>query len=518
MTRRVVGSKSLVVGIVLAASAAYLAALLFGLVFNIGGIRRHHVESASYIFAAAALIAVFTRSRPGLVRLPTNTSPWLPAGFIAASALLYGNTVSLGMFSDDFVLAQKALAGEWLPQPSLIRPLPLVVWNLLLAITNSPAALHILNVCLHGLNAALVCLLAVRMGLPLNGSIIAGVLFLAFPGSVEAVVWPAAVHDLIVTACALGFLLLAGRRVTPIRIVLGMGVLILALLSKESAVAIPLLALVVWLDLKSPRQTPGWPIPVAGIVVCMAYGALRMALVTIPGSFAQEPTRYLAKELIARPIGALTLPWTSTVFGSWPLIPFLWAVTCVAGMAIYAWRGNDVAAPATIARCLIAVIVAVLPVYSILFITPDLENARYLYLSTAFWVVALVGLAGPSGRLTSAPMLILMSAVVVGVVGVQIHLASWREAARLRERVLSSAADVLGAAPCKTVSFGGAPDSVRGAYVFRNGLSEAIAMRTNAVPADPIDGCAYVWDGSGSFQKILSLSGGAQASFLRRGR
>lgn len=520
MIRRVVGSQSLVLGIVLAASAAYLAALLFEFVFDIGDVRRHHVESASYVFAAAALAVAFTRNRrntPEPVRLHTDTPPWLLAGFIAAAALLYGNTVFLGMFSDDFALAQKALAGEWFPQPSLVRPLPLVVWNLLLATTNSPAALHVLNVCLHGLNAALVCLLAVRIGLPLRGSIVAGVLFLTFPSSVEAVVWPAAVHDLIVTSCALGFLLLAGRPVTMIRMVVGIVVLILALLSKESAVVIPLLAIVLWLDLESPRRTPGWPILLGGIAVCIVYGSLRLALVTIPDSYAQEPTRYLAKELIARPIATLALPWTSAIFTSWPVIPFLWVVTCVAGMATYAWRGNGVVVPQTIVRCLIAEIVAVLPVYSVLFITPDLENARYLYLSTAFWVIALVGLAGTSGRLTSSPTYIFMGAVVVSVVGVQIHLTSWREAARLRERVLAAAEDVLKTAPCKSVSIGGAPDSVRGAYVFRNGLSEAIAFRTSAVPIHAIDGCDYVWDGSG-FQRTVSLAGAAQASFVRQGR
>jgi hypothetical protein len=515
MIRRVVGS-SLILGIVLAASAGYLAALLFGYVFDIGNVQRHHVESASYIFAGAALAAAFTRRTEHTepIGLHRNGSPWLSAGFIAAAALLYGNTVFLGMFSDDFVLAQNALAGEWFPQAALVRPLPLVLWNLLLATTNNPAALHLFNICLHGLNAALVCLLAIRVGLPLAGAMAAGVLFLAFPSSVEAVVWPAAVHDLVVTACAIGFLLLAGRPATLIRVFVGTVVLVLGLLSKESAIAIPFLALVLWLDLERPRRTRGWPVILAGLAVCVAYGVLRMALVTIPDSYAQEPTRYLVKELITRPVGTLTLPWTTAVFTSWPVIPFLWAVTCVAGAATYAWRADGAVPPQTIVRCVIAVFVAVLPVYSILFITPDLENGRYVYLSTAFWVIALVGLVSTPEGLTRVPLLVLGGALVAGAVGVQVHVSSWREAARVRERVLAAAEDVLKTAPCTTVSLAGAPDSVRGAYIFRNGLSEAIAFRWGAVPVHANGGCEFVWNGSG-FQRAEKLSAPIQASFAR---
>ena len=515
MARRVGGS-SLILGIVLAASTVYLAALLFRYVFDIGNVQRHHVESASYIFAAAALAAAFKprteHTKP--IGLHSGVSPWLSAAFIAAAALLYGNTVFLGMFSDDFVLAQNALAGEWFPQAGLVRPLPLVLWNVLLATTSSPVALHLFNICLHGLNAALVCLLAIRVGVPRAGAMAAGVLFLAFPSSVEAVVWPAAVHDLVVTASAVGFLLLAGRATTLIGLLVGTVVLVLGLLSKESAIAIPFLAMVLWLDLESPRRTRGWPLILAGIAVCVVYGVLRMALVTIPDSYAQEPTRYLVKELIARPVGALTLPWSTAVFSSWPMVPFLWAVSCVAGAATYAWRADRIVSAQTIVRCAIAVFVAVLPVYSILFITPDLENGRYLYLSTAFWVIALVAVASPLTGLTRGRGLVLGAAVVVGVVGVQVHLSSWREAARIREQVLAAAEDTLKTAPCSPVSFVGAPDSVRGAYVFRNGLSEAISFRTGAKPAPSTSHCTFVWNGS-EFQRSTDAVGPVQASIAR---
>jgi hypothetical protein len=222
----------------------------------------------------------------------------------------------------------------------------------------------------------------------------------------------------------------------------------------------------------------------------------------------------MLKELIARPIGTLTIPWNARIVQSWPAVAFLWALAAIVAAAAYAWsRTNEL--PATVVvRCVIAALVAVLPVYSMLFITPDLENARYLYLSTAFWVIALVAMASPVPALTPGRVLVLGAAIVVGAVGVQVHLTSWREAARIRERVLAAAEVTLKAAPCSPVSFFGAPDSVRGAYVFRNGLSEAIAFRTGAKPAPSSGHCTFAWNGS-EFQRSAAGAGPVQASIAR---
>lgn len=508
---------TLILGIVLAASGAYLIALLFGYLFGVGGVRRHHVESASYIFTAAALATAFARDERNPrepIGLPRGLTPWLFAGFIAAAALLYASTLSLGLFSDDFGFARNALERRWFPQPELVRPLPIMAWGVLLEATGTPAALHALNIALHGSNAALACLLAVRLGIPLTSAIAAGLLVLVFPSSVEAVAWPAGVHDLLVTTCAIGFLLLAGPPVNARRTIAGIAVLLVGLLSKESALTIPLLALVLWLDPRRPLRTPGWPVLLAGLAVCLVYGVLRVALVPISGSYALEPTRYLVKELLARPVATLTLPWTASVLASWRVLAFAGVAACVAAAGAYAWRTNKSVAPQTIVRCLIAVIVSVGPAYWLLFVTPDLENTRYLYLSTVFWAIAMAGLASTSEGLTRPATAVLFGVLAVAAIGVQMHLTSWKEAARLRERVLASAEHVLKTEPCATVSFSGAPDSVRGAYVFRNGLSPAIALRTGAVPADTRGSCQFQWDGA-AFKRADGSSGDVQASFAR---
>jgi hypothetical protein len=132
-----------------------------------------------------------------------------------------------------------------------------------------------------------------------------------------------------------------------------------------------------------------------------------------------------------------------------------------------------------------------------LFITPDLENGRYLYLSTAFWVIGMLGLFSTPRGLTGVRAGVICAALLAGAAGVQMHLRSWGEAARLRDQVLAAAEDVLNTAPCRAVSLAGAPDSVRGAYVFRNGLAEALAFRTGASRSgEAAGGCTFAWDGS----------------------
>ena len=386
----------LILGSTLAASTLYLLALLFGYVFGIGHVRRHHVETASYVFVIAAALTAFSQTAPRRVQPSGTVRPRaaaLLAGLVAASCVLYGNTLRLGLFSDDFVLAERALHGRWLSHGQFVRPLPSVLWGAILSATRNPAALHLLSIVLHGANAALVSILASRIGLSRAAAVAAGLLFLAFPSNVEAVVWPAALPDLLVATCALAFLHLARGRISRERALAALAVLVCGLLCKESAIAIPLVAIVFWVVLPEGRRTAGWPVLASAIVICIAYAIVRITVVHLPESYAQVPSRYLLKELIARPFGTLVLPWTTVVLDRWPLFGYLPAFAVVAVGATYAGRPGKAVSPSLVAGYLLAALVAVLPVYSMLFISADLENARYLYLSTAFWATAVCGMA-----------------------------------------------------------------------------------------------------------------------------
>jgi hypothetical protein len=93
--------------------------------------------------------------------------------------------------------------------------------------------------------------------------------------------------------------------------------------------------------------------------------------------------------------------------------------------------------------------------------------------------------------------------LAVGVAGVRLHLDPWAQAAGMRDAVLRSAHARLGSADCLAASFEGLPDSVRGAYVFRNGFAEAMSLEGDPDVRIEDGGaradCSFRWTGE-SFQ------------------
>lgn len=65
--------------------------------------------------------------------------------------------------------------------------------------------------------------------------------------------------------------------------------------------------------------------------------------------------------------------------------------------------------------------------------------------------------------------------------------------------MLEDAARVVAGCTCAAYAFEDLPDSVEGAYVFRNGFSEALQMRTArarvAAAGDVEPGCRLRWNG-----------------------
>jgi len=136
----------------------------------------------------------------------------------------------------------------------------------------------------------------------------------------------------------------------------------------------------------------------------------------------------------------------------------------------------------TVVRSAAWVLLAVAPVYSMFFVSADLQGSRYLYLSACGWAILLSVLLLDSSRAAPARLGLLMTAALalVWAGGTRLHLADWEGASRLRDRVLASADSQLRRTDCGVVHFTGIPDSVGGAYVFRNGFLEAIGAAATA--------------------------------------
>jgi hypothetical protein len=75
--------------------------------------------------------------------------------------------------------------------------------------------------------------------------------------------------------------------------------------------------------------------------------------------------------------------------------------------------------------------------------------------------------------------------VVLFAVGVHGHLRPWRDAAQSRDALLGAISQAAQRERCSTVAVVDVPDNVDGAYVFRNGLAEALALHGSLVRLVP---------------------------------
>ena len=169
------------------------------------------------------------------------------AASFALAALLMLPVIHAGFHAEDFGwLALARLSTS--PWPLLAhninfvyfyRPLPLLLWWLSAHVFGTQAVWHnALDVLLHALNAALVCMLATRVSGRAGAGALAGLLFASLPAGAATAAWMSDRFDLV----ALGFSLLAllsfeaalRRRQNPTWTAMW---LLCALLSKEVAYA-----------------------------------------------------------------------------------------------------------------------------------------------------------------------------------------------------------------------------------------------------------------------------------------
>jgi hypothetical protein len=150
---------------------------------------------------------------------------------LALTGLLYGDTLTLPLFSDDLVQIPWLESISWVelwssPSPyGYYRPLWYTLWRVWGGIVGGlhPPGLHLLNVAAHFVAAWLAGLLAAawirstpseQRERTNTGAISAGLasaLFVAFPFSRQAVAWPGAVYNPLVSAMAAGALLAYDR-------------------------------------------------------------------------------------------------------------------------------------------------------------------------------------------------------------------------------------------------------------------------------------------------------------------
>lgn len=214
---------------------------------------------------------------------------------LALTALLYGDTLALPLFADDLVQIPWLESITWRdlwssPSPyGYYRPVWYSLWRVWGMLTGGlrPAGLHLLNLVAHSVAAWLAGLLAavwiapplspLRAGGMQGGGLsacLATALVAAFPFAYQAVAWPGAVYNPLVSAMAAGALLAyaRGRREDrPVWIGLALALALLAAFTYEAGLLVgPLVALaevVGWLERPQERRPSTWPLAFAGLFI-----------------------------------------------------------------------------------------------------------------------------------------------------------------------------------------------------------------------------------------------------------
>jgi hypothetical protein len=331
-------------------------------------------------------------------------------------------------------------------------------------------------------------------------SVLAGLLVLTGPLAPEAVVWVSGMFDVLSTTLVLTCILIARRyesHVSPATRIQFVAVGLAAVGSKETAAVAGGLVLV---DAWARRAVSRTLLVDAGILTAIVgvFGLIRLASAF---GMARPPlTKYVAQRAIFGSFGGLAVPWHLDVINRAPWIPVVGVVILVCLLMAFfldplASRQRSKLAFASV----LWVLLAIAPVFPILFIAPDLQQSRYLYLPAIGWAALVVVIASDAGgrryleRLSHAAV---AGLIVISAYGTVLHLRPWKEAARLRDLVEASAVD-LQMGKCPTVVLSNLPDSVDGAYVFRNGAAEAFDrdLHLHAVPGDDPGGrCAFRWN------------------------
>jgi hypothetical protein len=503
--------------LLLSIAGIYVVVLLFAY-YIARTIPYYRLETGGFILAGVALCCSSLITEPfrhrerhasaPLAGLPQGRS--LILGYLLALALillLYWPVLFVGFFYDDYIHLTDVVNGRLeLGTGQRFRPTSFLLWRGLLAMGAGGVGLHFLNIALHAANTILTYVVARRLGFLHSQGIAAAAVFMIFPTSVEAVSWMVALPDVLNTTLCLTFLALLPVSDRPRAAATAVAVFLAALCTKETAIAIPAIALAAYGRSSRLRDGRAWLIGGAGMVALL-FAVWRITTPT-EFDFVRPPSRYLFQKMLSMSAGALAVPWKRMVLDDFAIAAFLWSAAITALFTLYFIRGatNRIAA-ATVAKFGAWIGCAVAPVYTWFFISPEMEGGRYLYLATPAWSMLLISCIADrmprlnSRRATATAAVVGGLAVGALVFGVRSSVAAWTKASQMRDGVLAAAQSALVTSKCDSVAFIGLPESIDGAYVFRNGFREALEYHriarsdrpmVSAADADP--SCRYVWD------------------------
>lgn len=412
-------------------------------------------------------------------------TPWwaLPV-LVLLAFVVHWQDLDQSPFSDDHSAIWNSGASDIPWRSSFFRPISDLSFRIGHLISGTSAVGHrAFNVALHGLNAFLLLLLSTRVAVlwgstrRLNAAMLGALLFLVYPFHQESILWLVGRESSLgMCFVLLGLLSLMGEGAVRSRIGGSAVALFLGLLCYEGAIILPLLAFALLAFDLLQRRTPLRP----QLVGYGVAGFLYFLLMRASGAAAEDA--YVAAML---PEGLSGLLSNIPKVGARLFLPpaddpdtmvqravVLLILLAVLVVLVRRALRNDQAERYTVLTMLLLLVlscsVAVIGGVS----TRTSESDRFLYLPSAFLCGLLGLLIGQIPRTvirlgTAAATLVLFAALM------EQEVQHWRVASAETKRIMRE----LPTAPENGILFvSGLPDSHGGAYIFRNGFREAVAL------------------------------------------
>ena len=421
---------------------------------------------------------------------------------LSVAVLGYFGTIGSGFVSDDFVLVHRAATDGYFTSwggedgSTFFRPVTTLsylsdfrIWG------SNPAGFHLTNVLWHFFTGTAVFLLLLsllkqsRIQQPCLFALLSSVLFLSLASHSESVAWVSGRTDVLATAFALFSIFFFYRYMskpsTP-EAVFAVVFFFLGLLAKESVIVTPLLwgALFVYSssagDKKHSRSK--WLLAVS-LLLTGVYLAFRI----FPdgnffsnmksGGFLNISATGMAENLVRYSfrvfIPPLPVSFRHLVLSHPALVPAtLFLLVVPLGIAVHRKANrNQKRLLVLLAGCFV---ISLLPVLSMKVSLFDTRSERFLYLPSVFASGFLTVAVASVFRKTGTAVVIFV--VLTIIQGIFLHRSNenWRQAGVLCSRISESVSEYHP----DSVFILAVPDSFHGAYVFRNGLNEAVAMFT----------------------------------------
>jgi len=270
-------------------------------------------------------------------------------------------------------------------------------------------------------------------------------------------------------------------------------VAISALMCKETAAVLPLLIVGdAWIRRRLSRALA---IDV-GYLLAFFGGVAMLRLMSASSLVRQPVTRYVAQRWLFGTLGSLVVPWHVDVVRSWPWVPIVGSIcVLILATAFFMRQGSNLRTNEALGW-LLWTCLGTAPTIAFFFVGQDLQNSRYLYLSSVGYGMLLTTMAFDSETRAGGALgwALVSTLIALNAFGVRFHQAAWRHAGEERSAIELAARNDDRLRACRSVAITNLPDTVNGAYLFRNGGDLEFRDLGLVLIRDAAPGCTFQWD------------------------